>query len=187
MKRKKVPSILILILLVCLISGSAASSASDEETSAALLQGLPGVLVVVEDLPPQLREKGVSEEQLKAHVEEQLKGGGINVLSLTEYFRTSHPCTFSVGIRAFIGRPGPLITSIVAELNQGVYLERDPKIHEVLATWSEGFVGSIGSFHLEEVFVIVGDLVDQFINAYLLANGKGGDEKRKIPRSGYDL
>lgn len=172
MQNKKVPSIFILLFFACLISSSPASSASDEETSAALLQGLPGVLVVVEDLPPELPANEVSEDQLKAHVEERLKGGGINVLSLTEYFRTPHPCHFSVSISAARGRSGSSITTIIVELNEGVYLERNPKIHKVLATWSEGFVGRIGNFRRDEVFVVVEDLIDRFIDAYLLANGK---------------
>jgi hypothetical protein len=88
MKNKKVASIFILVFFALLISSSHISAASDEELAVASLQSLPGIFVVVEDLSPELAESGVSEDQLKADVEEKLRGAGVKVLSLTEYLRT---------------------------------------------------------------------------------------------------
>ena len=187
MRDMKVLPLFILVFVALLISSSHISSASDVEPDAASLQGLSEIFVVVEDLPTQVAKSGVSEDQLKAVVEEKLRGAGIKALSMAEYLRTPNLPYFSVYISAFGGKSGLINTTFIVELNQGLYLERNPKMHLVLSTWSTGFVGSGGSVRREDVFVIIEDLVDKFVGAYLLANNIERYENRKSPRSGFSL
>lgn len=58
------------------------------------------MFVVVEDLPPELVKSGVSEDQVKAVVEEELRGAGIKALSMAEYLRTPNLPFFSGYISA---------------------------------------------------------------------------------------
>jgi hypothetical protein len=55
--------------------------ARDDEATRAILRGLPGVVVGVGDVPPDLEHGGVTTPQVQTEVERQLRRAGIPVFA----------------------------------------------------------------------------------------------------------
>jgi hypothetical protein len=153
-----------------LISIPVIYSAGDDGLARASLRGLKEICVVIEELSVELAIAGLIQDQIRADVELKLRMAGIRVLSKHESLWIPASPYFSVCINVIRTRFGPIYSNVTVELNQGVYLERDSKIQIVVATWSTGFVGTLGGVKIEHFMDIVKDLVDRFINAYLSVN-----------------
>jgi hypothetical protein len=138
------------------------------------LKGLEKIAVGILPLPPALQEIGLSSDQIRTDVELKLRMAGITVVSEGEYqadagglqfFATSH-------------KNGPLVIfHISAELYQGVYLKRNPKIEFNAATLGYSYLGSVEIGYpgaSTSIRSCIKDIVDRFMNAYLSENPKGG-------------
>ena len=156
-------------LLLLAMSGRSAM-AFDDESTRATLKGLPGVWVWVEDFSDDAKRAGFNQQTFQTDVELKLRLAGIKILTEQERMFTSGIPYLYLNVNPLHGQHGQIHAyTINLELNQWVWLGREPSIRAPATTWS---VGSVGYGKLSNVRNAVKDLVDQFINAWLSVNPK---------------
>jgi hypothetical protein len=134
------------------------------------LRGLSGTEVVVEKIAPAVERDGLMRSQVQTDVERRLRQAGIRIIS-SEERRPGDPYLYIVITAQKRDDAEFYAYSLRVQLNQGVWLTRDPAIQIFGATtWDVGLVGTVGRLNIREVHAGVLDLVDQFINAYLAVN-----------------
>ena len=89
------------------------------------LRGIEALLIVIGQLPPEVKELGLTREQLQAGVASAVRLAGITVVPL-EAFPTLDPYLY-ITISAAYRKPY-LSYSIQSEVKQLVYLARDKEI-----------------------------------------------------------
>jgi len=141
------------------------------------LKGLSGVEVRIEPIRPEAEKSGygLTTKQLQTDVELRLRQSGIRVLTGKERRLTAGAPYLYVNVNVVIRQRTGMnlaVYNIHVELNQIVYLGRDPTVRCYASTWNNGFVGSIGVSNLGDIRVTVKESVDHFINDYLAANPK---------------
>jgi hypothetical protein len=133
------------------------------------LKGLKDFNVLIEKLDSEAKDGGLSEEQLKADVEQRLRRAQITVsessLAAWLYVNVNSMPLKTADSWAF---------SISIELNQAMTLDRDKSISCLAMTWNMGLIGTRPSREFSSgVREKIGDLVDVFINDYLAENPAG--------------
>lgn len=176
MTNKKLWVVLTTMVLGLVTLDSLASAISDDQYSRETLRGLLGIGVAVEDLSPDAKKHGLTEERIKTDVELRLRTAGIKVLTDEERLKTPgspylyvNVGTMNVGTR---GNHGLYSIALMVDLVQEVSLERNPSIKTLASTWRSGGVGAVGELNLSQIRGAVKDKVDEFINAYLAVNPK---------------
>jgi len=147
--------------------------AEDDTRDRQSLQDLDGVRVALEELPPELRARGVARDRLHKAIESQLRRAGIPVLNAGE-FPVGDPY-LDVRITASRETGGFVAYAIEVSFVQIVFLRRNPAATFNRAeTWkATGAVGLARSAQLAAS--IEEDLarqIDQFIQSYLSVNPK---------------
>ncbi len=137
----------------------------------AVLRGLQGCHVIVENLEPEIERDGLTREQLQTDMELKLRMAGIKVLSREEqgapvfYLNVT-----AMEIFAKHGASLGYIYNISVSLQERVQLMRNGDIMR-RATWEKpGFLGI--TTNLTDIRQGAKDMVDYFINDYLAANPK---------------
>jgi hypothetical protein len=174
MKKQK---LLFVLVVACLFFSPFDLVAGEDESARASLQRLEGIYVSIEELPLEFRNE-LNEDQIRAGVEILLRRAGIKISSKSEGVEIPEVPNFTVFVDMIKGKSGPLYLRIVAELNQEVHLARDPMIKVVVATWSTGFIGTVGRFDPMQILDIIVDLVEKFVDVYSVANPKDGRQAR---------
>jgi hypothetical protein len=149
--------------------------ALDTEVSRSSLRGLKGVAVVIEELPTESEQNGLTVSAIRTDVELKLRQAGIVVAPLLDPATAGDAALMvDVGILPDSNVNVPIWSfSIQVSLGQNAALLRDPSIFLPLATtWGVSGFGSVGKQNLRSVRDFVKDLVDKFINAYLTVNPK---------------
>ena len=173
MSRKKHSAMILLCLWSVCPSVSFAQTLGEDRTQEALaretLRGLAGVAVTIEDIAADAERDGLTENQLQADVEGQLRQAGIRVLTEDERLRTPGTPTLSVRVGTY--KSGD-VYSLCIELSllQATVLKRDPHLERLTATWRARGVGSGGARRLHEARRVVAGYIDRFITAYLSVN-----------------
>jgi len=135
------------------------------------LQGLPGVWVVVEHLPPELVQAGVTQSQMQRDTEEKLRRVGITVLTQDECWRTPGMPWLYLTVALLKANETTYAATVAATLNQEVILTRDPRLKTFGVTWDAGVrVGAVSTEQLSTIRQSIGNLVDKFIADYLMIN-----------------
>lgn len=144
-------------------------NSTQEELARETLRGLVGVAVTIEDLAPDAERDGLTENQLQADVEHQLRQAGIRVLMDDERRRT--PGTPVLSVRVGTYKSGD-VYSLCIELSllQATVLKREPHLERLTATWRARGVGSGGARRLHDARRVVAGYIDRFISAYLSVN-----------------
>jgi hypothetical protein len=133
------------------------------------LRDLTGVEVVVEQIPADAERDGLSTSQLKKHVESQLGGAGIRVLTHEE--RRTQPGHAYLYVSVNTVKTRSIYSyAIEISLNQTVRLTRHPTIATFAPTWSAQVAGTTTAEHLDIIREDVSDFVQAFINDYLAMN-----------------
>jgi hypothetical protein len=135
------------------------------------LRGLPGVAVVIEPLHPTTERDGLTQSQLQAGVERQLKNAGICVLTQEEWKKTPGAPYLYVNVAA-LKNYGLYAYAIEVCLNQLVMLMRDQQTQEFAETWETREVGTEGERQLPTVRNSVAAHVAVFIRDYLTVNSR---------------
>jgi len=149
--------------------------AADDEDSRQTLKGIAGVYVLVEGLGPDEEQDGLSENRIRADVELKLSMTGIKVLTREESFNAPGKPYLYVNLNAMkISGISNYVYSVRIELNQDVWLDRDPKVRVSAVTWDVGNVGTVGTSRIDTIRDKIAYLVDMFINAWLAANPARG-------------
>ena len=163
---------LLLIFLFTLSLSTSSLFALNTEINRATLRGLKGVRVLIEDLPPEAEQAGLTKNQLQNDVESKLQGAGIKTLSQEECFKTPGEPYFYINVNVNATKnEGELYAySIDIGLVQNVILERDPKQTGYAVTWSTGGLGLLGKKQLNQIRDSVEDMVLIFVKAFLSVN-----------------
>ena len=150
------------------------SWALNSETNRATLRGLGGVRVLIEDLPPEMQQEGLTKTRLQADVELKLRTAGIKTLTQEECFKTpGEPYLYlNINLNTLKTETDHYAYSIDIGLIQNVALLRDPGQATYAITWSTGGVGLIGKNRLSDLQDSVGDLLSIFVRAFLSVNPK---------------
>jgi hypothetical protein len=134
------------------------------------LRGLPGVTVVIEPLQATAEQDGLTQKQLHADVEHQLRAAGIRVLTQDEWRSTPGSPYLYVNVSALKKSYSLYTYSIEVCLNQLVTLLRDQHIQEFAETWETREVGTVGKERLVTVRESVAAHVNTFIHDYCAVN-----------------
>jgi hypothetical protein len=168
-KRWLIPMILIFSVIFLFTS---ICSALDDEFSRRTLKGLEGIYVLIEELDPALKERGLTKDQIQTDVELKLRMAGIRILSEKELLTSPGLPSLYIAINA-VKLDMIFAFDIYVGLDQYIKLTRNPLIISLAATWSTTGIGSVGETRVREnIREKVKDLVDKFINAYLSVNPK---------------
>jgi len=170
---KKAGRCIVLIFMVLVLVAPWYSSvfAQDNKYTRETLRGLQGIEVLIESLKPEIRQRGLTEDQLRTDTELKLRMAGIKVLSHKEKLSTPGNPYLYVNAN-IISVAHTYVFNIVVEFRQDAFLIRVPNIRTFggVPTW---YVGEVGiNPRLEEIRAVTKDLVDRFINAYLSVNPK---------------
>lgn len=150
------------------------SWALNSETNRATLRGLGGVRVLIEDLPPEMQQEGLTKTRLQADVEQKLRTAGIKPLTQEECFKTpGEPYLYlNINLNSLKTEVDHYAFSIDIGVIQNVSLLRTPDQATYAITWSTGGVGLIGKKRLAELQDSVWDLLSIFVKAFLSVNSK---------------
>jgi hypothetical protein len=157
----------IIMVLTCLTLSTAQAAGSDERES---LVGLPGVLVVIEEINPEAQTDGLSVEAIQTAVELIFRSSGIPVLTPSEREMTpSRPCLY-VQVNA-LNRGPTYAVSLEVRLTQQVSLVHRPGWKMIAATWNGDSVIIVGKAQLRMIISEnIGPLVKAFANDFLAVN-----------------
>lgn len=137
----------------------------------ATLRGLKGVWIQIDKLEPEIEKDGLTRNQIQTDVELKLRIAGIKVLTREEWVADISNPSLHVSPAIVKTKKGrAYVYYINIELNQRIFLERDPNIIAIGCTWSGGVLGMTHS--IIEIRDNIKDNVDKFINAYLTVNPK---------------
>jgi hypothetical protein len=149
------------------------------------LIGLQAVTVLVRDLAAEAAKYGLTRRALQTDTETRLRQYGVKVLTEQEFserqsawVRDKHSRTDAavlyVNVEPLIDEEaGGAAVGVRVQLQQWASLPREPKIlYSRATTWEEQAVMLCGFRRINEVRDQVRDLVDEFINDYLVAKAK---------------
>jgi len=159
---------LVVLLLIC----GNTYALIDSEVTRRTLKGLKAVHLIIDKLPEQVVEGGLTSDAIRADVESKLRLAGIAVLSQEESFKEKGKKSSFLHILVTIGKQAKdrYVCLIRVELAQEVFLVRSPDVIAMAQTWSTGklFLGMTIKDIREEIL----NYVDKFIDAYLSVNPK---------------
>ena len=142
--------------------------ALDEEAARETLKGLPGVVVWVGDMAPDIEPSGVTRQQVQTEVERQLRRAGITVVSSQEA-GAPDMAFLTVAVTTLRHTGGLYAYAVDLAVYQTAALLRDPTPRS-LATWTVGSISLVEASDLRAIFTSVSQKVDQFIQAYWAVN-----------------
>jgi hypothetical protein len=156
-----------IVLFLFSTSGAHADDPSERKS----LRGLNGVLVLVEELQPEVEQNGLTAIAIRTDVELKLRQARIPI---------SDPESIdSPVLHVWVALLSPSDRTlwpytVRVELRQSAALERDPSIiMRLVSTWSSTpSLGIETKQNVRNLRDVVKDQVDEFINAYLAVNPK---------------
>jgi hypothetical protein len=133
------------------------------------LRGLTGVGVVVEDVSPDAPADGLSQDAIRAAVEQTLRSKGIRIL--TERTRSGSAPYLYVNINTLKEELGLYAYAVNVDFKQVVGLLSTKGKQAWGATWSASVVGMVRQENLSQVIADgVEPLVKDFANDFLSVN-----------------
>lgn len=154
-----------LFTLVCLTPSSTQTLEQEK------LRGLPGVSVLIEGMPVATKSEAIDQQQLKTEAELRLRRAGIRVFTFGEIMHGGLPVpTLYVNFNAIEVTKGFYAVSLEVEVHDSICLLRDPSVKTIATTWDKGFLLAVRSDRIREVKDTLGDMIEEFANAYLAAN-----------------
>jgi hypothetical protein len=126
------------------------------------------VFVLIETLPPEAIQGGLTTDILRTDVELRLRRSGVNVLTRAQFLSGGPELYLSVNL--LCDRVGLCAFGPKLDLIQQVTLARDPSIIIPATTWSIASVGTVGQNKIPGIRRDLADLVDHFLNDYLAVN-----------------
>jgi len=154
------------ILGLWLLAGTAMGA--DHMVSRKTLSGLGGVDVVVEVVPDEIAQGGLTSRLILSDTEEQLHGAGIKVFS-----RKGSPQAPGYPYIYIVMGGGKATETtyyfgLTVSLAQWVVLDRDPKISTFAETWSVSTAGVNAG--IGDIRNSIKGLVGEFVKAHRLVN-----------------
>lgn len=147
------------------------SAQNDIDPESETLRGLEGVMVIVEELSPDIVADGVTEAMIKSAAEKRLKAAGIEVLTEEKMLDTPGFPFLYINLNSIkLPGGGGYIYSIKTELYQVVALIRDTENICFASTWESSMVGILSESQVKTVVDTVLELVDEFAEDYVAVN-----------------
>ena len=142
------------------------------------LKGLEGVALEVAEIQPDAARDGLSNTAIRSAVESRLRKAKIGLLTRDQKLRTPRRPSLCVNVATTRLDTGEYLYTVCLELTQWVALLTDPQATVGAATpvpaktWSPaGCFGIVPADELrEDVDRVVGEMVDEFIDAFHMAN-----------------
>jgi Putative peptidoglycan binding domain len=150
--------------------------AVDDEAARETLKGLPGVVVWVGDIAPDIAQSGVTTQQVQTEVERQLRRAGITVFSNQDAGTPSDVAFLTVSVTTLRHTGGLYAYTVDLAVYQAAALLRAPAPRS-LATWTVGSIALVEASDLRAIFTSVSQKVDQFIQAYRVVNPRARPEE----------
>ena len=161
MKKLRFIIFIALALVPVLSPRTGAEYVSDQKGT---LRGIEALLIVIGQLPPEVKELGLTREQLRTEVASAIRLAGITVVPL-EAFPTLDPYLYITITTVY--REPHLSYSLQSELKQLVYLGRDKGISCDATTWTRKKTGITERAHAKsEITGNIRRLVEKFITDY---------------------
>ncbi len=161
---------LVWVALIVVAAAVGEGQAQDDLSARGSLKGLKAVRVVVEHLDQKIEEAGLHRDQIQTDTELSLRKTGITVTTNAKaapgFLYLNATCIEAAAL------PGVYACSIDAEFRQYTALLRDRRIRVFASTWSVDKIWVAGRENLPHVRQQIGDVVDNFTNAYLEQNPK---------------
>ena len=143
--------------------------AGDGDLDRASLRGLESVSLVVEDLPHEAEQDGLTRGTLEADAQLELRHAGVNVVPPTPQAQS----VLHVSVNLVTTGPSPLWPYVVlVELKQDAWLVRGIAV-PLVSTWSTVVYGHVAASNIRSLRDTVKDQVGKFIIAYLAMNPTG--------------
>lgn len=134
------------------------------------LSGLPGMIVIVEDVKADAQAAGLSVNEIRLECESKLAEAGIPVLQESQWRLAEGRPWLYVSINT-IHYLTSYFFSIDVQLKQDVTLKREPSTGTSAATWEMGSIGFVDTPHLaSKIKESVGNYLDKFIADYAAVN-----------------
>ena len=154
--------------------------AEDSEVSRQTLAGISGVLVVIEDLQPNIikysYKAGLSKDKLQKITEDKLKKANIKSLSTSDVIKLPGSPILYICINTHENEKYIFAYDIDLQLRQVVSIAANPKIKTIATTWSLSITGIADIGKLQVINKDLQILLDRFIAAHVAANR---NEKKK--------
>lgn len=157
------------LLLLCVSVPIEAQT--DENPERETLRGLDGVMVLVEELRPDIVADGMTVNMVQNTAEERLRDANIKVLSEDELRDTPGFPYLYINFNS-VKLPGEsgYIYSINLELYQAVILDRDLDNKCLASTWETSLVGIAPASQAKGLTSRISKLVDEFVSDYKAVN-----------------
>ncbi|MEN6521248.1 MAG: hypothetical protein ABFD46_08885 [Armatimonadota bacterium] len=157
--------------LVLLCAAVPIKAQTDDNPETGSLRGLDGVMVLVEDLRPDIIKDGVTVSMIENTAEGRLKKANIKVLSEEELRKTPGFPYLYINVNSIKPAGGSgYIYSISLDLYQAVVLDRDSDIKCLASTWETSLVGMSPTSQIKGLTSRINALVDEFVGDYKSAN-----------------
>ena len=124
--------------------------ALDDEAARETLKGLPGVVVWVGDIAPDIAQRGVTKQQVQTEVERQLRRAEIAVFSNQEAGAPSDVAVVTVSVTTLRHTGGLYAYAVDLAVYQTATLLRDPTPRS-LATWTVGSLSLVEASDLRAI------------------------------------
>lgn len=165
--------VILYILIVLLVN--VPSHSQDSVDTRTTMTGMPGVMLDVVPMSPEMEERGITAFVVSAAVEQRLKEAGVPVLQPGTPETAPGLQTLVVEVIALVDPYSDRCTwAVRLDLSQAVRLERQPDATAVMAsTWS---IGGVGYQEKDWRKGLIDDVVaytDRFIEAFAAANPDG--------------
>ena len=135
---------------------------SENDVKSYPLKGINAIFVLIEKLPEDAIEIGLTSHRLKTVTELRLRREGITIKKESDISYPYFYVTVNVVGRAF---------NIELSLNEWVKLFRNPSIECYARTWNHSYTGTHGN-DPEYIVSSLSALLDEFLNDYYKANPK---------------
>lgn len=168
----------ILLLLAVVLGSSQMGRAADGVSASQFaasdrygLRGLKGFYVQVDSLPYDVEKRGLLRQDLQRDAELRMRKAGALVLTREQAAESPNAPRLRVRILTSKVHNAPYYAYTVAvNFGQAATLTRDSSIMVDAITWSKVGMGMVKTKEVDEMRNIVGELVDEFLNAYLAEN-----------------
>lgn len=169
-------ALLTVIVFLSLESGLAHGASSIQRES---LRDLPGVAVIIEEVPSDAQTDGLSEELIRAAAERPLQSRGMRILTPAEQATTPSRPSLYVRVGTYKIQSNQYVYVVTVALKQSVALAHRPQRKMFASTWERGVIGTPGADNLREATKVVEDLVTAFANDFQAVNNQDAVREEK--------
>jgi len=164
------------IVVLSFNSGLAYGSSSIQRES---LRDLPGVTVVVEEIPADAQADGLSEELIRTAAERSLQSRGTRILTPAEQATTPSKPSLYVRVSTYRTQTNQYVYVVTVALKQSVVLAHRPQRKMFASTWEQGVIGTPGANSLGETTKVVEELVSTFVSDFQAVNNQDAVREEK--------